>query len=241
MTETPRRDTLELAHGLGLANLQPLAWAILLFLALDGLFVIAFGASPRGLADFVFAVLVLYAALRTALTNGQVTGVAAALTREGRLPWAFLFRTALLVVPSLLAFLLVGGLLYPALGEGGARLVAFAVSLVVQSLAFALFATMLVDLAKGGWGDAEDALAHGRRHWVAVTTMMLSGPAVVETVVYLTREAFLGLGLGDRVAVAGATHIDPLGMALDALTLTGSAIVSLMTAAVLLRAARLPG
>jgi hypothetical protein len=240
MRERSRHDTLEIAHDLGLANLQALAWTVLVFIALDGLLVIVFGAAPRLLADFVFAALVLHGALRTALTDGAARGVEAALTPEGRLPWAFLFRTALLLVPSLLAFMLVGGLLAPSLGVEAARFVAVVVSLGVQSLAFALFATMLVEMARGGPGDAEAALARGRRHLVAVTTMMLTGPAAVELVVFLTRRAFIGLGTGDRVAVPGETHIDPLGMILDALTLTGSAIVSLMTAAVLLRATRLP-
>jgi hypothetical protein len=239
MTERPRHDTLEIAHGLGLANLQAIVWAIVVFIALDGLCVIVFGAAPRILADFAFAALVLHGALRTALTKGEARGLAAALTPEGTLPWGFLLRTALMLAPSFLAFMLVGGLLAPSLGLVGASVVAVVVSLLVQSLAFALFATMLVEVAAGGPGDAEAALERGRRHLVPVATMMLTGPAAVELAVFLTRRAFIGLGLGDRVAVPGATHIDPLGMTLDALTLTGSAIVSLMTAAVLLRAARL--
>lgn len=240
MPEPPRHDTLELTHDLGLANLEAIAWAILGLVALDGLCVVVFGAAPRGLVDFLFAVLVMHAALRTALSGGRVRGLAAALTPEGRLPWAFLLRTALLIAPGFLAFMLVGGLLAPTMGIEGALIVGVTVSIAVQAVTLALFGIMLVDIAGSGPGDAEAAMAKGRRHLTVILTMMLTGPAAVEIAVFLTRRAFIGLGTGDRVAVPGAAHIDPLGLILDVATLTGAAVVSLMTAAVLLRAARLP-
>ncbi|MEO0820989.1 MAG: hypothetical protein AAF074_11255 [Pseudomonadota bacterium] len=229
-------ETVAMALALGLANAEVIARLALILIVTDGLCVILFGGAPRMILNFLFWSLVIYVALRTLLSNGRVAGVAALFREDGSLPWRFLVRAFLLNVPGVLAILMIGGLLLPALGQAPALAFGIAAGLCVHAATLALFGSMLVDIANGGDGDAERALARGRTLFLPVTVMMLSGPALAELILLGFERILVALDAPLRTVAVENDHASPVGFVLDALLLTGSAVVSVLTAVVLGRA-----
>lgn len=230
------RDSLALAASIAALNAEVIAWALLAFIMIDGLLTVLVGAAPRILMHFVLDALVVHAGLRALLSNGAVRGLPAIFTAEGTLPWAFMIRAVILSCPGILTLLMIGGLLMPALGPGGALVAGIVAGLGVHAGTFALFGTMLADLAGGGTGDPEAALERGRQHFRPVFMLMLTGPVVAELGFYAVEEMLLATGLPDRALSVEAGHLNPIGLAVDLLFLAMSIAVSLLTAAVLGRA-----
>ncbi|MEM9782975.1 MAG: hypothetical protein AAF899_10900 [Pseudomonadota bacterium] len=230
-----RRGTIPLAIGIFALNLQAIAWAVLVLIFLEGLTTILFGAAPRLPLNFIFTALVLHAALRTITSNGQVTGFDATLTSDGSLPWGFLLRTLILTVPGALASLMVAGLILPGGGMEPALLGGMIGGVSTNSLVYALFGTMLLDIAQGRDGDPEQALDEGRARFPAGVWLILTGPGLAEFCLFAFEMAARLLGLATRVAEAGAEHLNPDGIVVDALLYAGGAFISITMAAALVR------
>lgn len=237
---TGPRGIFSLALGLYALNLYAIGWAVLGLLMLEGLTTILFGAAPRLPLNFIFTALVLHAALRTIASNGQVAGFDASLTADGGVPWGFMLRTLILSVPGALASLMVAGLILPGGGMEAALLGGVLGGVATNALVFALFGTMLVEIAEGREGDPEAALDEGRARFPAGLWLILMGPGVAEFCLFVFEMGARMMGLETRVAEAGAAHLNPDGIIIDTILYAGGAFVSIMMAAALVRLRQLP-
>ncbi|MEL6265790.1 MAG: hypothetical protein AAFR52_09105, partial [Pseudomonadota bacterium] len=198
-----------LALGVIGLNLQPLAWTVLVLVTLEGLATIALGIAPRFFMNLVFSVLALHVALRTLETGGRLTGLDAATTTTGAFPWLFLFRTVVLALPGLLAMLMVAGLIMPGFGDEPALFAGVIAGILTNTAVFALFGSMLVEIAAGREGDPEEALDRGRAHFGPTFTLMLMGPAAGEFILFLVETLARSMGVETRIASPDAAHLNP--------------------------------
>ncbi|MEM7527912.1 MAG: hypothetical protein AAF416_09550 [Pseudomonadota bacterium] len=222
-----------IAAGLAAVNAEVIAWGVLLFLMVDGVLSVLFGTAPRVLMHFFFDALVVHAGLRSMLSGGRFAGLDAVLTADGRMPWLFVFRAVVLMMPGILALLMIGGLMMPVLGTAGALIAGVVVGLATYAITFALFGTMLADLAAGGDGNPEVALGRGQARFAAAFALMLTGPVLAELALYVVDRLVYAIALPDRAILPETEHISLLGLGVDAILLTGGIYVSLVTAAVL--------
>ncbi|MEM7496926.1 MAG: hypothetical protein AAF371_02910 [Pseudomonadota bacterium] len=225
-----------IAAGLAALNAEGIGWAVLAFILADGVMVAVFGDALRVLMHFVFDALIVHMGLRSMLSDGRVTGLGAMVTETGRTPWLFIFRATVLMMPGILALLLVGGLMMPAFGPGAALGAGVVVGLGAYAVTFALFGTMLADLASGGSGDPEAALEKGRAAFRPALALMLSGPVLAELCLYAADSLARGIGLPDRAIDPEAEHLNAVGLVVDTAFLLGGIFVSLLAATALGRA-----
>ncbi|MEM6356189.1 MAG: hypothetical protein AAF844_10995 [Pseudomonadota bacterium] len=228
--------TFRIALGLAALNAEAIGWLLLVFIMVDGVLVALLGVSTRWLMHFVFDALIVHVGLRSMLSDGRVVGTDALVDPRGRAPWLFVFRATLMMMPGILALLMVGGLLMPAFGIGAALGGGVIVGLGAYAVTFALFGTMLADLANGGSGNPEAAFERGREGFKPVLTLMLAGPVVAEFCLFAVSRLVGALDLPDRALAEGQDHLSIPGLLMDTAFPLAGVFVSLLAAVVIGRA-----
>ncbi|MEM6972748.1 MAG: hypothetical protein AAF577_08080 [Pseudomonadota bacterium] len=232
--------TLSVATGIFALNLLPLAWAVLCLVTLEGLATILFGADPGIPMVFIFTALVMHAALRMIASSGQVSGFDASLSASGTVPWLFMVRTLILSVPGVLTFFMVGGLIMPGAGREAAQIGGAIAGIAVNSMVYALFGTMLVEIAEGRDGDPEAALDEGRARFPGGFWIILLGPGIAEFCLFMLDLTARQIGLDITVIDNEAEHLSPVGLVLNTIHYAGSAFVAICMAAALTRLRAMP-
>ncbi len=170
------RNLFALAFSVTRCNWLPCGVATLLLLASD----VGDGYLDAPLAFAVLRALILmivgYSAYRMLLTDGRVTGLRAAATDEGRIPWRFVGVRLIIFAPILIL-----GIVWtaPGTGVGPSSLyeIVLGVAMVfVYAALYILLGTALPEVADTGDASLGAAFERGRTNYLAIGRRMVFGP-----------------------------------------------------------------
>jgi len=232
------RRLLPIAFSIMRVNWLPCFGAAVLLLLLN----IGSGYLNVPIAFAVARALVImitgYSVYRTLVTEGEVRGVRALATDEGRAPWRYAGVMLMILSP-----ILVLGIVWtaPGTGVGPSNLgeVIFGLVMVIlYAIVYVLFGTALPEIAERGDVALSDAFTRGRDNYRHIARRLVFGPWIFRSATLLTLILMSLGGMKVDLFDLSTNAFQPAALGPMLMFTTGHIFAEVLTAIVLVRAYR---